>query len=72
MTTEAYVESPTWTSGRVGVVAVGHYVYWPQFEGLRERLLGHRDLSTTSVYCHVSRALLENVRSPADRLGGAR
>jgi len=43
MTTEAYVESPTWTSGRVGVVAVGHYVYWPQFEGLRERLLGHRD-----------------------------
>lgn len=35
-----------------------------------QRLLGHRNLSTTSVYCHVSRALLENVRSPADRLGG--
>jgi site-specific recombinase XerD len=35
-----------------------------------QRLLGHRDLSTTSVYCHVSRALLENVRSPADRLDG--
>ena len=35
-----------------------------------QRLLGHRDLSTTSVYCHVSRALLENVRSPADRLYG--
>ena len=35
---------------------------------LIQRLLGHNDLSTTSVYCHVSRALLENVRSPADRL----
>ena len=35
-----------------------------------QRLLGHRDLSTTSVYCHVSRALLENVCSPGDRLHG--
>ncbi|MEO5368015.1 MAG: tyrosine-type recombinase/integrase, partial [Magnetococcus sp. WYHC-3] len=33
-----------------------------------QQLLGHRNLSTTSVYCHVSRALLQNVRSPADRL----
>jgi integrase/recombinase XerD len=37
-----------------------------------QRLLGHRDLSTTSVYCHVSRALLENVRSPGDRLADAK
>jgi site-specific recombinase XerD len=37
-----------------------------------QRLLGHCNLSTTSVYCHVSRALLADVRSPADRLGGAR
>ena len=37
-----------------------------------QQLLGHTSLKTTSVYCHVSRALLENVRSPADRLGGAR
>ena len=35
-----------------------------------QRLLGHSSLSTTSVYCHVSRALLQNVRSPADTLGG--
>ena len=37
-----------------------------------QRLLGHRNLSTTSVYCHVSRALLENVRSPCDRLSGGK
>ena len=37
-----------------------------------QRLLGHSSLSTTSVYCHVSRALLENVRSPGDRLGQKR
>lgn len=35
-----------------------------------QRLLGHSALSTTTVYCHVSRALLQNVRSPADLLGG--
>ena len=34
-----------------------------------QRLLGHTALSTTSKYCHVSRALLQNVRSPADTLG---
>jgi site-specific recombinase XerD len=33
-----------------------------------QRLLGHSALSTTTVYCHVSRALLQNVRSPADTL----
>ncbi len=31
----------TWATGRVGVCAVGHSVYWPQFDGLRERLLAH-------------------------------
>ncbi len=34
-----------------------------------QRLLGHTALATTSKYCHVSRALLQNVRSPADTLG---
>lgn len=33
-----------------------------------QKFLGHRDLSTTSIYCHVSRVYLENVRSPCDRL----
>lgn len=33
-----------------------------------QRLLGHRSISTTNVYCHVTRALIENVRSPADVL----
>ena len=33
-----------------------------------QRLLGHSSLSTTSVYCHVSRALMANVRSPGDTL----
>lgn len=28
-------------SGRVGVVSVGHYIYWPQFPGVREKLLEH-------------------------------
>ena len=37
-----------------------------------QQLLGHHDLSTTSVYCHVSRAMLENVRSPCDHLSGKR
>ena len=37
-----------------------------------QRLLGHSSLSTTSVYCHVSRALLQNVRSPGDRIGDAK
>jgi len=35
-----------------------------------QQLLGHTSLKTTSVYCHVSRALIGNVRSPADTLGG--
>jgi site-specific recombinase XerD len=34
-----------------------------------QKLLGHSSLKTTSVYCHVSRALIGNVRSPADTLG---
>lgn len=34
-----------------------------------QRLLGHTALATTSKYCHVSRALLQNVRSPGDTLG---
>ena len=34
-----------------------------------QKLLGHKDLSTTSIYCHVSRVYMENVRSPCDRLG---
>ena len=33
-----------------------------------QRLLGHGSLKTTSVYCHVSRAHLLGVRSPADTL----
>jgi len=28
-------------SGRVGVFAVGHHTYWPQFPGLREKILQH-------------------------------
>jgi L-arabinose isomerase len=28
-------------SGRVGVFAIGHEIYWPQFPGLKERLLRH-------------------------------
>lgn len=28
-------------SGRVGVFAVGHWVYWPQFPGLKESILHH-------------------------------
>lgn len=28
-------------TGRVGVFSVGHYIYWPQFPGLREKLLEH-------------------------------
>lgn len=37
-----------------------------------QKLLGHSSLKTTSVYCHVSRALIGNVRSPADTLGVGR
>jgi site-specific recombinase XerD len=33
-----------------------------------QKLLGHGSLSTTSVYCHVSRALLGETRSPGDAL----
>ena len=32
---------PSFKSGRVGVFAVGHYVYWPQFPGVKEKLLEH-------------------------------
>ena len=28
-------------TGRVGVVSVGHYYYWPQFPGLEQKLLEH-------------------------------
>lgn len=30
-----------WTSGRVGVCAVGHHIYWPQFPALPGRLMEH-------------------------------
>lgn len=33
-----------------------------------KRCLGHTSLSTTAVYCHISAAHLQNVRSPADVL----
>jgi site-specific recombinase XerD len=32
-------------------------------------LLGHRNLSTTAIYTHVSPATLEGTQSPLDRLG---
>ncbi|MBU0477380.1 L-fucose/L-arabinose isomerase family protein [bacterium] len=28
-------------SGRVGVFSTGHYIYWPQFPGLKEKLINH-------------------------------
>lgn len=28
-------------TGRVGVFSVGHYIYWPQFAGLKEKLIKH-------------------------------
>ena len=31
----------TFRSGRVGVFSVGHYIYWPQFPGVQEKLLEH-------------------------------
>jgi len=30
-------------TGRVGVFSVGHHIYWPQFPGLKEKLLEHTD-----------------------------
>ena len=36
-----------------------------------QALLGHRDVSTTMVYTHVSQPGRARVRSPADLLGGA-
>jgi len=33
--------SKFYKSGRVGVFAVGHHIYWPQFPGLREKILQH-------------------------------
>ena len=30
-------------SAKIGVFGVGYHVYWPQFPGLRERLLHHQD-----------------------------
>lgn len=29
---------------RVGFFSLGHYIYWPQFPGLRERLMGYHDV----------------------------
>jgi L-arabinose isomerase len=28
-------------SGRVGVFSIGHYFYWPQFPGLKEKIMNH-------------------------------
>lgn len=36
-------------SGRVGVFAVGHYIYWPQFSGLKEKLLEHFNYFLTNL-----------------------
>lgn len=30
-------------SGRLGVFATGHHIYWPQFPGLKEKILRHYD-----------------------------
>jgi len=34
---------PAFKTGRVGAFAVGHYIYWPQFPGVEQKLLQHTD-----------------------------
>ena len=29
---------------RLGIIGMGHYIYWPQFEGLREELMGKQNI----------------------------